>query len=236
VLFQAGSSPAGREFASRNAELVFLSDPRPDVVRSRVDDIRRRAVAHGRTPESVRFLTSVEIVVDSTTRAAQAKADELSRYTDLDGGLVLLSALTGVDWSAYGVDRPIEQFDTDASRSILSTLEDAARGQQITLRDYVGKLGGFGGPLFVGDAAQVADSLEAYADRTGVDGFNVAYHITPGSFSDVAQYLVPELRRRGLVGADSGETLRQRLFPSGSAYLPDDHPGAGYRKRISAIP
>ena len=33
VLFQAGTSPAGREFAARNAELVFASDPRPDVLR-----------------------------------------------------------------------------------------------------------------------------------------------------------------------------------------------------------
>ncbi|WP_328358167.1 LLM class flavin-dependent oxidoreductase [Mycobacterium sp. NBC_00419] len=238
VLFQAGSSTAGREFAARNAELVFLSDPRPDVVRSRVDDVRRRAVEHGRAPDSVRLLTSVEIVVDSTARAAQAKADELSRYTDLEGGLVLLSALTGVDWSTYGVDRPIEEFDTDACRSILSTVNDPdnpALRQQITLRDYVGKLGGFGGPLFVGDPGTVADGLADYADRTGIDGFNVAYHVTPGSFADVAEYLVPELRRRGLVGSDSGETLRQRIFPSGSAYLPDNHPGSAYRKRISAI-
>ncbi|MCI4675246.1 LLM class flavin-dependent oxidoreductase [Candidatus Mycolicibacterium alkanivorans] len=231
VLFQAGSSPAGREFAGRNAELVFVSDPRPDVVRARVEDVRRRAVQHGRSPESVRFLTSVEIVVDSTKRAARAKADALSRYTDLEGGLVLLSALTGVDWSTYGVDRPIEQFDTDACRSILATVDN----QHITLRDYVGNLGGFGGPLFVGDPSSVADVLEAYADRTGVDGFNIAYHLTPGSFADVAEYLVPELRRRGLTNSESGETLRQRIFPRGTALLPADHPGAGFRKRISAI-
>ena len=34
VLFQAGTSTAGREFAARNAELVFASDPRPDVLRT----------------------------------------------------------------------------------------------------------------------------------------------------------------------------------------------------------
>lgn len=236
VLFQAGSSTAGREFAAGNAEVVFVSDPRPAVVRSRVDDVRRRAVEHGRSPDSVRFLSSVEIVVDSTQRAAQAKADELSRYTDLEGGLVLLSALSGVDWSTYGVDRPIEQFDTDASQSILATVDDSdGLRQRITLRDYVGKLGGFGGPLFVGDAPTVADGLADFAARTGVDGFNVAYHVTPGSFVDVAEYLIPELRRRGLAGGEQADTLRQRLFPSGSALLPDEHPGAAPRKRISAI-
>jgi alkanesulfonate monooxygenase SsuD/methylene tetrahydromethanopterin reductase-like flavin-dependent oxidoreductase (luciferase family) len=232
VLFQAGTSLAGREFASRNAELVFASDPRPEVLRRNVEDIRRRAVGHGRKPEAIKFLTSIEIVVDETDSAARAKERELARYHDLEGGLVLLSALSGVDWAGYGVDRPIEQFDTDASRSILATVDDADVRQRITLRDYVGGLGGFGGQLFVGSARTVAADLEAYAERTGVDGFNIAYHVTPGSFADVAHHLIPELRRTGRA-RETGDptTLRERLFPHGAALLPDDHPGAALRRR-----
>jgi FMN-dependent oxidoreductase (nitrilotriacetate monooxygenase family) len=228
VLFQAGTSTAGREFAARNAELVFASDPRPDVLRANIDDIRRRAVGHGRDPHSIKFLTSVEIVTEATDSAARAKADELARYHDLDGGLVLLSALSGVDWSTYGVDRPIEQFDTDASRSILATVQTSKR---LTLRDYVGGLGGFGGELFVGSGATVASELEAYAERSGVDGFNIAYHVTPGSFQDVADHLIPALRRRGRA-ADPGApvTLRQRIFGHDSIRLPDDHPAAAHRR------
>ncbi|MCV7418368.1 NtaA/DmoA family FMN-dependent monooxygenase [Mycolicibacterium litorale] len=238
VLFQAGTSPAGREFAARNAELVFASDPRPEVLRANIDDVRRRAAALGRRPDAIKFLTSVEIVVDSTDSAAHAKAGELAAHHDLEGGLVLLSALSGVDWSRYGVDRPIEQFDTDASRSILAAVDDADHRHRLTLRDYVGGLCGFGGELFVGSARTVADDLDAYAARTGVDGFNIAYHVTPGSFADVAEYLIPELRRRGRTGQHAGNTLRERLFAADSPLLPDDHPGARYRreKRIAPIP
>lgn len=237
VLFQAGTSTAGREFAARNAELVFASDPRPDVLRRNIDDIRRRAAAYGRKPDAIKFVTSIEIVTDSTDSAAQAKADELARYHDLEGGLVLLSALSGVDWSEHGVDRPIEQFDTDASRSILAAVDDSDDRHRITLRDYVGGLGGFGGELFIGSARTVADDIEAYAERAGVDGFNVAYHITPGTFVDVAEYLIPELRRRGRARAqDAPTTLRQRLFGGETALLPDDHPGSEFRwKRILSI-
>jgi FMN-dependent oxidoreductase (nitrilotriacetate monooxygenase family) len=237
VLFQAGTSPAGREFAARNAEVVFASDPRPDVLRRNVDDIRRRAVGHGRKPDSIKFLTSIEIVVDDTDVAAKAKERELSKYHDLESGLVLLSALSGVDWAQYGVDRPIEQFDTDASRSILAAVDDTDVKHRITLRDYVGGLGGFGGQLFVGSARTVADELEAYALRTGVDGFNIAYHVTPGSFVDVAQHLIPELRQRGRASdGDDRATLRQKLFPGGGALLPDDHPGANHRRCRSSNP
>ncbi|MEH3133435.1 MAG: LLM class flavin-dependent oxidoreductase [Mycolicibacterium neoaurum] len=229
VLFQAGTSPAGREFAARNAELVFVSDPRPQVLRANIADIRRRAAAHGRHPESIKFLTSVEIVTDSTDSAARAKAADLSQYHDLESGLVLLSALSGVDWSNHDVDRPIEQFDTDASRSILAAVDGAGNRHRITLRDYAGQLGGFGSQLVVGSAHTVADELESYAEATGVDGFNISYHVTPGSFADVADHLIPELRRRGRAReAGATTTLRERLFGR-SALLPDDHPGAGFR-------
>ena len=121
VLFQAGTSPAGREFAARNAELVFASDPRPDVLRANIDDIRRRAVgAWSRSATRSSSSPPSRSSPTATDSAARAKADDLARYHDLEGGLVLLSALSGVDWSTYGVDRPIEQFDTDASRSILA--------------------------------------------------------------------------------------------------------------------
>ena len=237
VLFQAGTSAAGREFAARNAELVFASDPRPDVLRRNIEDVKRRAAAYGRRPGSIKFITSVEIVTDSTDSAARAKADELAHYHDLEGGLVLLSALSGVDWSRYGVDRPIDQFDTDASRSILAAVDDPDSRNRITLRDYVGGLGGFGGALFVGSAKTVADDLEAYAERAGVDGFNIAYHVTPGSFADIAEFLIPELRSRGRARvADEPVSLRQRIFGGSEPLLPDDHPAVAFRqKRILPI-
>jgi len=232
VLFQAGTSTAGREFAARNAELVFVSDPRPDVLRANIDDVRRRAAAHGRDPGSLKFITSVEIVTDSTDSAARSKADDLARFHDLEGGLVLLSALSGIDWSTYGVDRPIEQFDTDASRSILAAVTDSDTRERLTLRDYVGGLGGFGGELFVGSGSTVADELEAYAEKTGVDGFNIAYHVTPGSFADVATHLIPELRRRGRARAvGDPTTLRQRLFGGDSPLLGDAHPASAFRRK-----
>ena len=51
----------------------------------------------------------------------------------------------------------------------------------------------------------MADDLEAYAERSGVDGFNIAYHVTPGSFGDVAEHLIPELRRRGRARGRRGD-------------------------------
>ncbi|MGK5683942.1 LLM class flavin-dependent oxidoreductase [Actinoplanes sp. URMC 104] len=233
LLLQAGTSPAGRAFAARNAEVVFAADPRPEVLRRNIADIREQAAGFGRKPEHLKFLTSVTVVVDRTDEAARAKAAELRRYRDTRGALVLLSALTGVDWSRYDLDRPIEQFETDASRSVLAAVDDPSLRERLTLRDYVGGLSGFGGEAVVGSAATVADRLEAYAEATGVDGFNFAYLTTPGTFDDIAEHLIPELRRRGHVRDHSRRAgVRDAVFGAGPR-LPDDHPGAVHRRTPS---
>ena len=83
--------------------------------------------------------------------------------------------------------------------------------------------------MVVGSAREVADELERWVDEAGVDGFNLAYVTTPGTFVDFARHVVPELRRRGRV-PDHGErvTLRERLG-GGGPLLSADHPGAAYR-------
>ena len=51
---------------------------------------------------------------------------------------------------------------------------------------------------------------------------------TTGTFSDIAEHLFPELRRRGLLSADKSGTLRHKLLGRGDR-LPDTHPAAAYR-------
>ncbi len=86
-------------------------------------------------------------------------------------------------------------------------------------------------PVLVGSPTEVADELERWVDDADVDGFNVAYVTTPGTFVDFAKFVVPELRRRGRVPEEvPGSTLRERLGAAGPL-LGDDHPGAVYRLR-----
>lgn len=62
-----------------------------------------------------------------------------------------------------------------------------------------------------------------------------AYAINPGSFEDVVELLLPELRARGLFWDDyavPGGTYRENLYRRGgqNGLLPD-HPASGYRWR-----
>jgi len=81
----------------------------------------------------------------------------------------------------------------------------------------------------------IADEFERWVEEAGLDGFNIAYAITPGSFEDVIELLIPELRKRGLFWDDyavPGGTYRENVFGlKGQSGLLPDHPAYGYRWR-----
>jgi len=62
VLWQAGSSEQGREFASKHAESVFGIFPTPKSMRSYADDIRTRADNYSRDPESVKLIYGLQTI------------------------------------------------------------------------------------------------------------------------------------------------------------------------------
>lgn len=57
-----------------------------------------------------------------------------------------------------------------------------------------------------------------------MDGFSLAYAVTPGSFEDFVEHVVPELRRRGRArDGYPAETLRENLGVAPSPLLADEH-------------
>ncbi|MDM0005807.1 LLM class flavin-dependent oxidoreductase [Variovorax sp. J22G73] len=239
VIYQAGTSPRGKLFAALNAEVIFLGGTNPAAIRRSVDAIRAQAVALGRAPDAIKFITAVSVVAAATDAQAEEKYRDYLSYTSTEAALALFSAWTGVDWSAYPADHPLEYIETNASRSILAALSQVDAGRRWTvggIAEYIG-IGGIH-PTLVGGPAKVADELEALAEAAGVDGFNLAYAISPGSFEEFVEFVVPELRARGRIKprAERPLTLRERLHGEGHARLRDDHPGAVFRSLSQLAP
>ncbi|MDR2099501.1 MAG: LLM class flavin-dependent oxidoreductase [Campylobacteraceae bacterium] len=227
VLFQAGTSKAGRKFASKHAELVFVATPGKKVVKEYVADIRRQAAENGRDPEKLLVLALITIIVDETDEKAKAKHEEYKKYVSYDGALSLISGWSGINLGAYKPDETLKKEDTNAA---VSVIEDLTNGEKDwtpnDLAEWVG-IGGMG-PLFVGSAKTVADQLQEWVEYTDVDGFNIAYAVSHETFEDVIKYLVPELQKRGVYPTSYNDgTLREKIF--GHRYLPENHPAARYR-------
>jgi alkanesulfonate monooxygenase len=163
-----------------------------------VADLRRSATEAGRDGADVTVFALATVIVAPTEQAARARHREYLDHVSHEGALVLMSGWTGVDLATYALDQPIRHIENDAGRSAMDNITRADPSRVWTVRDVAEHvaIGGIG-PLLVGDPVQVADALEGWAAATGVDGFNLAYAVTPESFEDVAAYLVPELQRRG---------------------------------------
>jgi long-chain alkane monooxygenase len=119
VLYQAGTSAAGRAFAGRHAEGVFISGQRPDIVRRLVDSVRSEAQAAGRDPRSVKFFAIMTVVTAPTDTEATAKFQEYKSYASIEGNLARLSGITQVDISKLDLDQPLEYSDTPGIQGIL---------------------------------------------------------------------------------------------------------------------
>lgn len=235
VLYQAGASGAGKKFAAEHAECVFVAAQTKTILRNYVADVTARAAAAGRTRDSLKIYNLLTVIVDETDEKAKAKFREYLDYVSYDGSLVFMSGWTGIDFSRYRPDDLVRKVETNAIHSAVESLSEGDPNKRWTIRELAewGGVGGMG-PVVVGSPATVADELQQWVEETGVDGFNLAYAVTPETFENIVGYLVPELQKRGVYPTEYRPgTLREKLFGRG-ARLEAPHPGARYRD-IEAI-
>jgi alkanesulfonate monooxygenase len=236
VLYQAGASTRGRQFAADHAECVFINGPSKKVIGGIVADIRRRAAASGRDPADLVIYTMMTVITDQTREAALEKFRDYQRHVSPDGALTLMSGWTGVDFSSLPKNEPLRFQSANAMTSALEAFTTADPDRAWTV-DEIARHAGIGGrgPVIVGSYQDVADEFEDWVRETDVDGFNLAYAVTPETFVDMVDLVVPELRRRGLYKtAYAPGTLREKLYGPGRARLPESHPAA--RVRVKEMP
>ena len=237
VIYQAGASPRGVAFASQHAEAIFVAAPSKEVLAATVRRIRDALEAAGRDRYAARIYTLVTIITGATDEEAIAKEAEYRSYASEEGALVFMSGWMGVDLAAYDPADPVGDVESNAIQSVLHHLQaEADLGREWSVGD-LGRHSAIGGlgPTIVGGGEAVADALQQWVAATDVDGFNLAYAVTPGTWEDVIEHVLPVLRERG-VYPDEYEpgTLRQKLHGRGDR-LPDEHRGAGHRIRPLSV-
>ncbi|WP_026342567.1 NtaA/DmoA family FMN-dependent monooxygenase [Nocardia sp. BMG111209] len=229
VLFQAGTSGTGRAFAARHAEGVFINQGSPQAAREVIDATRDLAAAAGRARDDIKFFQGLSVVVGSTEEEAARKAADLDESFSVNGLLAHRSGGIGIDFGGLPTDTPIGELAerVEGTRSSIEGLIRAAGGRtDVTIADFVRHKQD--DTRIVGTPELIADELERWQDA-GVDGVNLQYLVTPGSFADFADHVVPELRKRGLAQHEyTPGTLRHKLSGAGDT-LPGSHPARRWR-------
>ncbi|NEI71669.1 NtaA/DmoA family FMN-dependent monooxygenase [Rhizobium lusitanum] len=228
VLYQAGTSGRGRQFAARHAECIFIAAADKSAARAAVLSLREAVVAAGRRPDDVKIFLGITVITDRSAAAAQEKYAEYLRYSNPEAGLAHFSASTGIDFSRYDLDEPIVYGTSNASQSATQTAQQRGWTRRQLLHELA-----IGGryPVIVGDAATVADELAAWVAEGEVDGFNLTRTVAPEGFEDFIDIVVPALQDRGLYKTSYAEgSLRRKIFDENDR-LPERHSGASYRYR-----
>ncbi len=224
VLFQAGASDAGRDFAARNAEAVFLVAPSPAIAKWQADETRALAVKHGRRPEDVTFHQGMSFIIGSTEAEAREKHASYEEFVSMDG-YAAHAAIVDLEGRVYPPETLLKDVATNSAHGFRDHLLKHITDREPTIRDL--SLRRLNANTIVGTPEQIADSLVEWQEA-GVDGINVMNWVIPGSFEEFGEHVMPELRRRGLAQSEYTDgTLRRKLF--GHDRLPDSHPAAAYR-------
>ena len=229
LLFQAGSSTRGRSFAAKHAECMFIVDSRRSLTgaASVISDVRSQAVRNGRRPEDIQFFQGLSPVVGGTEAEAKAKEAEYLEQFSTEGALAHLSGSIGIDLSDIDLDQSLKSIDTRSMRGMVKGLIESTPDQTQTFRDLIRTRNA--GQFLTGSPEQIADALQDW-QKAGVDGFNLIYSVTPGTFVDFIEAVVPILQKRGLMQKEYAPgPLREKMF--GYGRLPARHLAAGFRRR-----
>ncbi|MGV1759699.1 LLM class flavin-dependent oxidoreductase [Rhizobium sp. A22-96] len=230
VLYQAGTSGRGRQFAGRHAECIFIGATDKNAARATSRTLREAVVAAGRKPDDIKIFLGMTVIADRSTVAAKEKHAEYLRYANPEAGLAHFSASTGIDFSRYDLDETITYGTSNASQSATQIAQQRGWTKRQLLQELA-----MGGryPVVVGDATTVADELASWVDEGEIDGFNLTRTVMPESFEDFIDIVVPALQDRGIYKTAYAEgALRRKLFNEGDR-LPDRHAGASYRHQRS---
>ena len=226
VLFQAGQSGRGVQFAARHAEAIFAIYPHMEAARKSIAAVREQTRAAGRQPDHVKVFPGVSVIVAPSDEEAQLKLETCKRYRSPEGALALFCGWIGIDIAQFPSDVNLLDMKTDAIQGLVNYFAEIDPDRKWTIQD-IGELISIGSvmPKIVGSPQTVADELERWMAVTDCDGFNLVPVTQPSGFRDFVELVVPELQRRGRMRtAYEGETLREHYFGAGNRRLFAAHP------------
>lgn len=211
VLFQAGSSGRGQQFAVKHADVVFAIQTTLAGQKKFMQDFKAVAKHEGYDAPKVSF--GIQAIVGGTEEEAAAKRQQLEDRIPIEAALTRLSGTLGVDFSEYELDRPLQEIQTQASQGLMKAMAAGFGDRPFTLREAAVRYAlAIGKPQLVGTAEQVADRMEEIWRETGCHAFNITPAISPSSIVDFVDQVVPILQKRGIYRTEySGTTFRENL-------------------------
>ena len=229
VIFQAGDSDEGRDFAAASADAIFSRHSTLTEGQAFYADVKGRLAKFGRARGELLILPAATFVLGDTDAEAADFAREVRRaQVSPQTALRFIEQLWNTELPDFDVDGPLPDFDPVVSDNLISQgrasvrqfaknpverandWRDRAADGKLSAREVVIEVAGR--QSFVGSAETVAAAINERVQGDAADGYILVPHITPDGLAPFVDKVVPLLQERGVFRANyTGTTLRDHL-------------------------
>ncbi|GAA4319225.1 NtaA/DmoA family FMN-dependent monooxygenase [Klenkia terrae] len=228
VVFQAGDSDEGRDFAAAAADVIFSRHSTLEAGQAFYADVKGRLPRFGRSRDELLIMPAATFVLGDTEAEAAELAQEV-RLAQVSPAtaITFLEQLWNRDLSDHDPDGPLPSVDPVVGENTIARGRASVRmhrdpvatanewrakaeAEHLTTRELIVEV--TGRQSFIGTPATVAATIDEFVQSDASDGFVLAPHITPGGLAPFVEQVVPLLQERGVFRTDyEGTTLRDHL-------------------------
>jgi FMN-dependent oxidoreductase (nitrilotriacetate monooxygenase family) len=226
VIFQAGDSDTGREFAAADADCIFTRHGTVEAGQRFYQDVKGRLARYGRSPDDLKILPAATFVLgesekDAEERSAMVRRQQVTGQT----AILFLEQVWNRDLSDYDPDGPLPEVDPDLSDTSIvkgrvpvfddkmktaAKWRSLAEAKKLSIRELMIEV--TNPASFVGTPLQVARQIDQAVTDRAADGFILVPHVTPRGLDEFADSVVPILQEWGRFRTEyEGSTLRDHL-------------------------
>ncbi|WP_311970251.1 LLM class flavin-dependent oxidoreductase [Pseudomonas baltica] len=214
LIFQAGVSEDGRNFAAQNADAIFASPETFEEAHAYYKDLKARAQGFGRDPQQLFLLPGIRPIVGRDAADAEARYQQAVALVSIEDAIVALGRpFNDYDFSPHDLDAPfpdLGELGSNSHKGTSDAIKRLAQEESLTLRQVALR---FSQPNrdFTGTAEQVADAIQHWFENGAADGF-IIRSLLPDGLARFTELVVPVLQERGLWRKEySGQTLRDNF-------------------------
>ncbi|WP_139992885.1 LLM class flavin-dependent oxidoreductase [Paenibacillus paridis] len=214
IIFQAGSSEAGKNLAAKSADAVLTEHASIEDAISFYRDVKDRAKAYGRAVDDIAILHGIGVIVGRSQEEAVSKYEEIANLVTIERALDQLGRFFDHhDFSQYPLDQQfpeLGELGNNSHKSSADRIKRLALENKLTLRQVALRSVSPPGE-FIGTPEHIADLIQLYYEKEAADGFFIQ-SVTPKALEEFVELVVPILQERGLYRIEYEEdTLRGNL-------------------------
>ena len=214
LIFQAGTSEDGRNFAAEYSDAIFVHAETLEESQAYYQDLKKRAVGFGRDPLDLSILPGIRPIVGRDDAEVESRYQQAVELVSIEDAIVALGRpFNDHDFSQYPLDAPFPELGdlgSNSQKGGSDRIKQLARDEGLTLREVALH---FSRPRreFVGTPNQVADAIQSWFEQGAADGF-IINSLLPDGLKYFTELVVPVLQERGLFRSDyRGSTLREHF-------------------------